>query len=126
MTCGYGDIGTTTRSAYARGNEHMKDLRSKNENSDFWNHCKQKHQQSAKNFQMDVIETFKGDATLRQISEAVRIERAKKETLINRKKEYRPTNSNLRQKGVWHQTQGRARDAVLTNGRVCGAPQIGP
>ena len=96
MTCECGDlyIGTTTRSAYVRGNEHMKDLRSKNEDSDFWNHCKQKHQQSAKNFQMDVIETFKGDATLRQISEAVRIERAKKETLINRKKEYRPTNSN--------------------------------
>ena len=46
-----------------------------------------------KNFKMDVIETFKGDATLRQISEAVRIERTNKRELINRKKEYRPTVS---------------------------------
>ena len=72
----------------------MKDLQSKNEDSDFWDHCKQKHQQSAKKFQMEVIETIRGDATLPQISEAVWMERARKETPINRKKEYRPTNMN--------------------------------
>ena len=71
----------------------MRDLRSKNEDSDFWQHCKEKHNQTVKNFKMDVIETFKGDATLRQISEAVRIERTNKRELINRKKEYRPTVS---------------------------------
>ena len=95
LTCECGDryVGTTTRSAYTRGKEHMRDLRSKNEDSDFWQHCKEKHNQTVKNFKMDVIETFKGDATLRQISEAVRIERTNKRELINRKKEYRPTVS---------------------------------
>ena len=95
LTCECGDryVGTTTRSAYTRGKEHMRDLRSKNEDSDFWQHCKEKHNQTVKNFKMDVIETFKGDATLRQISEAVRIERTNKRELINRKKEYKPTVS---------------------------------
>ena len=81
LTCECGDryVGTTTRSAYTRGKEHMRDLRSKNEDSDFWQHCKEKHNQTVKNFKMDVIETFKGDATLRQISEAVRIERTNKQ-----------------------------------------------
>ena len=96
ITCECGDlyIGTTTRSAYIRGNEHVRDLKSKNEDSDFWQHCKDKHNETIKNFKMDVLETFKGDATLRQISEAVRIERTEKNMLINRKREYRPTSSN--------------------------------
>ena len=96
LTCECGDlyIGTTTRSAYVRGNEHMRDLRSQNKDSDFWDHCSEKHERTSKKFKMDVIETFKYDATLRQITEAVRIERAEKDKLINRKKEYRPTNSS--------------------------------
>jgi len=96
ITCERGDlyIGTTTRSAFIRGDEHVRDLRTKNEDSDFWQHCKDKHNETIKNFKMDVLETFKGDATLRQISEAVRIERTEKNMLINRKREYRPTSSN--------------------------------
>ena len=66
LTCECGDryIGTTTRSSYFRGKEHIRDLRSKNEDSDFWQHCKEKHNEEIKNFKMDVIESFKGDANL--------------------------------------------------------------
>ena len=41
-----------------------------------------------KNLKMDVIETFKGDPVLRQMSEGVRIERTDPEKIINRRKEY--------------------------------------
>ena len=57
MTSKCGDlyIETTTRSAYVRGNKDMKESRSKNKYSNFRDNCKQ----SAKKFQIDVIETFK-------------------------------------------------------------------
>ena len=72
----------------------MKDLQAKNEESDFWRHCRCKHGGEIKNLKMDIIETFKGDALLRQVSEAVRIERADQERLINRRREYLPTATN--------------------------------
>ena len=95
MTCECGDLykGTTTRGAYIRGNEHIQEMHAKNEDSDFWQHCKAKHGGQMKKLKMDVIETFKGDATLRQISEAVGIERTNPEKLINRRKEYLPTTT---------------------------------
>ena len=43
----------------------------KDEDSDFLQHCKTKHGGQMKNLKMDVIETFKGDPALRQISEAL-------------------------------------------------------
>ena len=99
MSCECGDhyTGTTTRGGYIRGNEHVKDLQAKNEESDFWRHCRCKHGGEIKNLKMDIIETFKGDALLRQVSEAVRIERADQERLINRRREYLPTATNWRQ-----------------------------
>ena len=57
----------------------------KNENSDMWRHCKEKHGGEVKGFRMDVIDTFKDDAMLRQITEAVRINRTDKKILMNRK-----------------------------------------
>ena len=84
-------IGTTTRSAYIRGKEHEKDLNKKDENSDMWRHCEEKHGGEIMNFRMDVIDTFKEDPMLRQVTESVRISRTDKNILINRKEEYRPT-----------------------------------
>ena len=52
------------------------------------------HGGQIKKLKMDIIETFKGDALLRQVSEAVRIERTDQERLINRRKEYLPTTTN--------------------------------
>ena len=96
MTCECGDEynGTTTVGAYKRGNEHIDEMIGKDEDSDFWNHCRTKHGGEMKKLKMDVTETFKGDPTLRQISEAVRIERTDPNRIINRRKEYKPTTTS--------------------------------
>ena len=96
MTCECEDqyTGTTTRGGYTRGKEHLKDLEEKNKDTDFWRHCQYKHGGQIKKLKMNIIETFKGDALLRQVSEAVRIERTDQERLINRRKEYLPTTTN--------------------------------
>ena len=96
ITCECGDqyTGTTTRGGYTRGKEHIKGLREKDKNSDFWSHCVNKHDKKVTKMKMDIIETFKGDALLRQVTEAVRIERANQETLINQRKEYLPTSTD--------------------------------
>ena len=90
MTCKCDDLynGTTTRSGYVRGNEHFKDLREKNENSDLWRHCIEKHDGQVQEFKMDITETFRRDPLLRQVSEAVRISRTPADKTINRREEY--------------------------------------
>ena len=90
ITCECGDVytGTTTRTSYIRGKEHHKDMSEKKEESDLWEHCVKKHEGNIKKFKMDVIETFKGDPLLRQISEAVRINRTDKDKRINKKEEF--------------------------------------
>ena len=95
LTCECGDEynGTTTRGAFVRGNEHLDDLNAKNEDSDFWQHCKKKHGGQIKKFKIDITETFKGDPTLRQISEAVRIEHTDPKKIINKRKEYVATSN---------------------------------
>ncbi len=79
--------GTTTRGAYVRGKEHISKIEEKNPKSDLWQHCVEKHNGEIKTFKMDVIESFKNDPLLRQVSEATRISRADKRILINRKEE---------------------------------------
>ena len=90
MTCECNDpyTGTTTRSSYVRGKEHLKDLNDKNPESDLWEHCRKKHDGNLTSFRMDVIETFKQDPLLRQITEAVRINRTDKNKIINKKEEF--------------------------------------
>ena len=89
MTCECDDtyIGTTSRGAYTRGKEHADDLEKKKQKSDLWQHCIQKHEGQIKKVKMDVIESFKNDPLLRQVSEATRINRSNKKTLINKKEE---------------------------------------
>ena len=93
MTCECNDpyTGTTTRSSYVRGKEHLKDLNDKNPESDLWEHCRKKHDGNLTSFRMDVIETFKQDPLLRQITEAVRINRTDKNKIINKKEEFGTT-----------------------------------
>jgi len=91
MTCEEGNgyyTGTTTRSAYVRGNEHQTLLQDKKEKSDLWEHCKEKHGNQIKTFKMDVIETFRRDPLLRQVTEATRINRTDKKMSINKKEEF--------------------------------------
>ena len=73
--------------------EHLDDLNAKNEESDFWQYCKNKHGAQLKKFKINIVETFKGDPTLRQINEAVRIERMDPKKMINKRIEYKPTSN---------------------------------
>ena len=41
--------------------------------SDLWNHCRDKHDGIRMDYKMTVTETFKNDALLKQVSEAVKI-----------------------------------------------------
>ena len=93
MTCECNGVytGTTTRSAYIRGKEHMNDLVSKKEESDLWKHCRDEHGGEDKKFRMDVVDTFRKDPMLRQVTESVRISRTDSRKLINRKEEYSST-----------------------------------
>ena len=83
--------GTTTRGGYIRGKEHIGDMESKRDKSDMWRHCVEKHNGEIRDFRMDIVDTFKRDPMLRQVTESVRISRTKKEQLINKKEEYRST-----------------------------------
>ena len=80
--------GTTTRSGYVRGKEHEKDMIDKKEDSDMWRHCRDVHGGEMKKFRMDIVDTFRKDPMLRQVTESVRISRTDREKLINRKEEY--------------------------------------
>ena len=63
----------------------------KKDASDMWRHCQEKHDGVIKEFRMDVIDTFRKDPMLRQVTEAVRISRTDKKRLINRKEESKST-----------------------------------
>ena len=62
-------------------------MEGKKQKSDLWQHCVQKHGGQIQTFKMDVIESFKKEPLLRQVSEATRISRADKKKLINKKEE---------------------------------------
>ena len=96
MTCECEDeyTGTTTRSGYIRGGEHNDDLQKESDKSDLWDHCKKKHGGEKKTFRMDIIDSFRRDPLLRQVTEATRICRANKERAINKKEEI--TNTGTR------------------------------
>ena len=91
MTCECNGIKRYTQERLQSGKEHMDDLRSRNEDSDMWKHCKDRHNGEVKQFRMDVIDTFKKDPMLRQITESVRISRTDERRLINVKEEYDST-----------------------------------
>ena len=86
--------GKTSRSAYIRGNEHIRDLENEDDRSDLWNHCKEKHDGTKMKFNMIVAETFKNDALLKQVSEAVWIRNTDESIRINTKMENQITINN--------------------------------
>ena len=95
MTCECDDeyTGTTTRSAYVRGSEQNDNLQKESDKSDLWDHCRKKHAGEKKSFRMDVIDSFRRDPLLRQVTEATRICRADKERSINKKEEIANTGT---------------------------------
>ena len=79
-------IGETARNTYNRGKEHLKDLEKKSDKSVLWRHAKEKHQSNIPIYKCNVIKSFHSDALLRQISEAVLIN--KEDAIINNKSEW--------------------------------------
>ena len=72
--------GETYRNCYVRGNEHLRDLDNKLENSSLWRHCREKHGSEVQKFEMIPC--------LDRFMEAARISNSDSENLMNSKKEW--------------------------------------
>ena len=66
--------GETAYNAYTRGQEHQGRLAARDlSNSPLWRHCLEQHDGEEQTFLMSVTGTYRNDAMLRQITEAVQI-----------------------------------------------------
>ena len=84
--------GETATNAYTRGDEHMRNLNRHDErNSPLWRHCLEVHNGEMQEFTMKVTGTYRKDAMLRQISEAVKIENTDADRLMNTRSEWNMT-----------------------------------
>ena len=81
-------IGETSRSAYTRGEEHLRALEQREQSSVIWRHSCKKHDGNIPGFTMNVTGVFQGDAMLRQISESIQISKVQQDQLINTKSEW--------------------------------------
>ena len=81
-------IRETSRNAYTRGKEHLSSLDIRDDGSVMWKHSKEKHDSHIPNFCMSFTGQFRNDAMLRQISEAVRINREDKSNVMSTKNEW--------------------------------------
>ena len=85
-------IGETGGNAYTRGGEHLGRLMARNiDQSPLWRHCVEEHGGQMQGFGMEVTGTHRNDAMIRQISEAVKIDRMDSETLMNDRAEWNMT-----------------------------------
>ena len=76
--------GESSRNAYSRGEEHLDEYRRKTKDSVLWTHCRLNHDIEIQNF--TVTGMHRGDAMLRQVSEAVVLGNVKVGTTIDTKK----------------------------------------
>ena len=83
-------IGETARNAFTRGREHMSGIIKKSKDSVFHLHNIEKHNGSGRvsDYEMKVTKVYSGDATKRQVSEAVQIQHAQG-AVMNRHDEWR-------------------------------------
>ena len=80
-------VGETSRNAYTRGAEHKKSLDKKEKESVLHKHVMEKHRGRAPTFRMKVTSSHR-TALDRQITEAVRIDSACSDRLLNSKQEF--------------------------------------
>ena len=82
--------GETGRNAYTRGIEHNSLLDSKSKNSVLHTHTVTKHTNTPTppEYTMRVTGVYRGDATKRQVAEALKIENTPAHQLMNRRDEY--------------------------------------
>ena len=83
--------GESSYCAYKRGKEHVAKLIGKSDKSPHWKHCERDHAGVMQTFTMRVTGSFKNDAMLRQITEAVQIENTPTEELMNTRTEWNMT-----------------------------------
>ena len=84
--------GETATNAYTRGDKHTRNLNRRDErNSPLWRHCVEVHNGEMQDFTMKVTGTYRKDAMLRQISEAVKIENTDADRLMNTRSEWNMT-----------------------------------
>ena len=70
----------------------MTDLNGRNvDNSPLWRHCLEEHNGELQRFAMSITGSYRNDAMLRQISEAVQIENSAADTLMNDRAEWNMT-----------------------------------
>ena len=84
--------GESAGNAYTRGLQHQDNLRLKDvTNSPLWRHCRDTHNGEMQEFRMSVTGTFRNDAMLRQITEAVQIDNCDQHRLMNTRTEWNMT-----------------------------------
>ena len=84
--------GESAHNAYTRGGEHMGRLAARDlSNSPLWRHCLEQHGGEEQTFLMSVTGTFRNDAMLRQITEAVQINNMEVSTRMNDRAEWNMT-----------------------------------
>ena len=85
--------GETASNAYTRGREHLKNLAARNiDQSPLWRHCVDEHAGEIQGFDMRVTGSYRNDSMIRQITEAVQIERTNTDTLMNDRAEWNMTS----------------------------------
>ena len=82
--------GESSRNGYTRGLEHYRDYKNKTKNSIMWRHALNDHgdDDTPPEFEMKVTDVRRYDATLRQVTEGVRISNTPTVLLINNKTEW--------------------------------------
>ena len=84
--------GETHGNGYTRGDEHNKNLASRKvDKSPLWRHCVEQHGGEMQSFQMSVTGTYRNDAMLRQIAEAVQINNTDIGSIMNDRAEWNMT-----------------------------------
>ena len=84
--------GETASNGYTRGVEHLGKLAARNvDQSPMWRHCVEEHGGELQSFMMSVTGSFKNDAMIRQISEAVQINNTDPHSLMNDRAEWNMT-----------------------------------
>ena len=86
--CGDKYIGESSRNGYTRGKEHMSEYKNKSKKSVLLRHAGEKHDDNSRKttYKMRVTGIYKGDPTLRQVTESVKIQNSK--NIINNKCEW--------------------------------------
>ena len=84
--------GESAYNAYTRGREHMARLTARDlNNSPLWRHCVEQHEGEMQTFLMSVTGSYKNDAMLRQVTEAVQINNMDVPACMNDREEWNMT-----------------------------------